>query len=69
MNSTSKKYKTHILILDGDDPERELAFEIEFQRSLTAAERYEIMESLVKDVLELADRNGYQDTPSIVARV
>jgi hypothetical protein len=68
MNPENKKYKTHILILDGDDPERELAFEIEFQRSLTPAERYEIMESLVNDVLEIASRNGYQDTPAIVAR-
>ncbi|MBI2619117.1 MAG: hypothetical protein HYW57_03455 [Ignavibacteriales bacterium] len=63
-----KKYKTHILILDDDDPVREMAFEIEFQLSLTAAERYEIMDSLVKDVLELTGRNGYQDAPAIVAR-
>lgn len=65
---SDKKHKTHILILDDDDPEREMKFEIEFQLSLTAAERYEIMDSLVRDVLELASRNGYQNTPPIVAR-
>ena len=63
-----KKHKTHILILDDDDPEREMAFEIEFQLSLTAAERYEIMDSLVQDGLELASRHGHQNTPTIVAR-
>jgi hypothetical protein len=63
-----KKHKTHILILDDDDPEKELEFEIEFQLSLTAAERYEIMDSLVQDILEMTSRNGYQNTPAIVAR-
>lgn len=29
-----KKPKTHILILDDDDPEREIEFEIKFQLSL-----------------------------------
>lgn len=64
----NKKHKTHILILDDDDPEREMAFEIEFQLSLTSGERYEIMDSLVRDALELASRHGYQNTPAIVAR-
>ncbi|MBI3587425.1 MAG: hypothetical protein HY088_09880 [Ignavibacteriales bacterium] len=63
-----KKHKTHILILDDDNPEKELQFEIEFQLSLTPAERYEIMDSLVQDTLELTTRNGYQNTPAIVAR-
>ena len=65
---SDKKHKTHILILDDDDPEREMKFEIEFQLSLTAAERYEIMDSLVQDVLELTNRSGYQNTPPIVTR-
>lgn len=63
-----KKHKTHILILDDDDPVKEMEFEIEFQLSLTPTERYEIMESLVQDSLELVTRNEYQNTPAIVAR-
>jgi len=63
-----KKHKTHILILDDDDPEREIKFEINFQLSLTPAERYEIMDSLVRDVLEMKSRHGYKNTPAIVAR-
>lgn len=62
------KHKTHILILDDDNPERELEFEIKFQLSLTPAERYEIMDSLVRDVLEMKSKHGYQNTPAIVTR-
>lgn len=60
--------KTYILILDKDDPKRELEFEIEFQLSLTPAERYEAMDRLVNDGLELMARNGYSKTPAIVTR-
>jgi hypothetical protein len=65
---TTNKHKTHILILDDDDPERELEFEIKFQLSLNPAERYEIMDSLVRDVLEMKSKHGYQNTPAIVTR-
>lgn len=44
-----KKHKTHIPILDRDDPQKELEFEIEFQLSLAPAERYEAMDRLVMD--------------------
>ena len=64
----STKNKTHILILDHDDPPKELEFEIEFQLSLTAAERYEAMDRLVKDGLELLERHGYSKTPAIITR-
>ena len=57
-----------ILALDADDPEKELEFELDFQLSLTAAQRYELMDRLVKDGLELVKSHGYQRTPSIVAR-
>jgi hypothetical protein len=62
------KNKTAILILDGDDPGRELEFEIEFQLSLTVEERYEAMERLVETGLELIGRNGYSKTPAVVTR-
>jgi len=63
-----KKRKTYILVLDGDDPERELEFELDFQLSLSAAERYEMMDRLVNDGLEFIQRNGYKNTPAILAR-
>ena len=63
-----KKNKTMILILDRDDPQKELEFEIKFELSLTEAERYEAMDRLVKDGLELIGRNGYSKTPAIITR-
>ena len=66
--SGKKKRRTMILVLGKDDPEKELEFEIDFQLSLTPAERYEIMDRLVKDGLEIIKRNGYKKTPSFIAR-
>jgi hypothetical protein len=66
--ASNKKRKTFILVLDKDDPEKELEFELDFQLSLTAAERYEMMDRLVKDGLEFIQRNGYKNTPAIVTR-
>ncbi len=64
----TEKRKTYMLALDKDDPERELNFEIDFQLTLTEAERYEIMDNLVKDGLEFVEKNGYTSAPAIVAR-
>ena len=57
-----------MLSLEKDDPEKELEFEIQFQLSLTAEQRYEMMDRLVKDGLEFIARNGYSKTPAIVTR-
>jgi hypothetical protein len=61
--------KTHILILDKDDPKKELEFEVKYQLSLSAKERYEIMDRLVKDGLELIKKRGYNPNPKIITRV
>ena len=63
-----KRHKTRILILDRDDPVRELDFEIDYQLSLTAEERYEIMNQLVNDGMELIKQHGYKNTPLFVTR-
>ncbi len=63
-----KKRKTHILILDEDDPQRELEFEIRFQLSLTEEERYDAMDRLIKDWQELVAQHGYSKTPPIATR-
>jgi hypothetical protein len=60
--------KTHILVLDHDDPERELEFEIEFQLSLTERQRYEIMDRLVGDGLARLRERGRKTTPKISVR-
>lgn len=63
-----KLRKTHILILDEDDPQKELEFEIKFQLSLTESERYEAMYRLCKDGLKILKTYGYSKTPKIVIR-
>lgn len=63
-----KRGKTHILILDGHDPKKELEFEVQFQLSLSMKQRYEIMDRLVKDGLEMVKKRGYTTTPAIVTR-
>lgn len=64
-----RRGKTHILILDRDDPKKELEFEVKYQLSLSAKERYEIMDRLVKDGLELIKKRGYNPNPKIITRV
>ena len=39
----AKKKKSHILILDKDNPEKEIDFEIEYQLSLTTQQRFKMM--------------------------
>ncbi len=63
-----RRGKTHILILDTHDPKKELEFEVRFQLSLSAKQRYEIMDRLVKDGLEMVKKRGYTTTPAIVTR-
>jgi hypothetical protein len=64
----SQKHRTHILLLDRDDPEQELQFDIDFQLSLTAEERYEIMHRLVSDGLSLVRNHGHKNTPAFIIR-
>jgi hypothetical protein len=64
----TKKHKTYILALDKDDPEKELEFEIMFQRTLTEEQRYAIMDKLVREGLKQIRKRGYKKTPLIIAR-
>ena len=57
-----------MLIVDGDDPEAELEFEVQFQLSLTAEQRYEAMDQLVKAGMEMIAQHGHSTTPRIVTR-
>jgi hypothetical protein len=63
-----RRGKTDILILDRDDPKKELEFEVQFQLSLSVKQRYEIMDRLVKDGLKLIEKRGPIKGPMIVTR-
>jgi hypothetical protein len=56
------------LILDKDDPKKELEFEVQFQLSLSVKQRYEIMDQLMKDRLKLIEKRGPIKGSMIVAR-
>jgi hypothetical protein len=55
-------------MLDKDDPKKELEFEVQFQLSLSMKQRYEIMDRLVQDGLEIMKKHGYKPTPTIFTR-
>lgn len=63
-----RRGKSHTLILDRDDPERELEFEVDFQLSLTTRQRFAMMFA-ASDFLRKKDRL-YEDrrSPTIVKR-
>jgi len=63
-----KRHKTFILVLEQDDPEKELEFELDLQMSLTAWQRYEIMDRLVKGGMEFMKRDGHKIATAIIAR-
>lgn len=63
-----KKNNTHILVLDKDDPKKELEFEVAFYLSLTEKQRYTIMKKLAKQTLETLKNNDYSKTPAIISR-
>jgi hypothetical protein len=67
-HQSERKHKTHILILDKDDPKKELEFEVQFQLSLSVKQRYEIMDQLMKDRLKLIEKRGPIKGSMIVAR-
>lgn len=64
----TKKKKTHILIVEDDDPEKELEFEIAFQLSLTISQRYKRLMELIKQNQNLLNSNERKKAPSIISR-
>lgn len=63
-----KKQKTFILMLENDDPKRELEFEVAFQLSLTIEQRYKRMKKLFSQTMDTVKKNDYPKTPAIISR-
>ena len=57
-----------LLKLRQDDPERELQFELDFQATLTAAQRLEMMRRRSRVVLETLIRHGHRKPVEIIKR-
>jgi len=63
-----KKRKTHILKLNKYSEKKEKQFEIDFQKSLTTAERFEMMFRISNIMKEILIRNGYRKPIEIIKR-
>jgi len=63
-----KKQKTYILTLEKDDPKKEMEFEIAFQLSLSAAQRYRRMQKMFGKTIT-RKKHDHQKTSEIISRV
>jgi hypothetical protein len=63
-----KKRKTYILQVEGDDPQKELEFEIAFNLTLSEKQRYKIFMRLLKQTIKYVKEHDYPKTPSILSR-
>jgi hypothetical protein len=57
-----------ILKLDRDDEERELEFELAYQRSLTTEERFRMMFQKSRELAEMLIRYGHRKPVEIIKR-
>lgn len=62
------KRKTYICQLDHDDEDRGLEFELQFQSTLTTAERFKMMFEMSDRVKEILIRNGHRKPIEIIQR-
>jgi hypothetical protein len=57
-----------ILKTDKDEPEKELEFELRYQKSLTTQERFTLMIKRSRQILETLIAHGYRKPFEIVKR-
>lgn len=57
-----------VLKLDRDDEERELEFELAYQRSLTTEERFRMMFQKSREIAEMLIRHGHRKPFEIIKR-
>lgn len=55
-------------MLDSDDTERELAFELAYLRSLTTQQRFDLMFRRSREIAEVLLRRGYRKPVEVVKR-
>ena len=57
-----------ILMLDKDDEEKEIDFELDYQLSLTADQRFQMMFQKSRELGELLKKNEHGKSPQIIKR-
>jgi len=63
-----KKNGTYILMLEEDDPRKELEFEIAFQLSLTVEQRYKRMKKMFSETKPAKKKHDHTKATAIVSR-
>jgi len=58
-----------ILKVEEDDEEKEIDFELDYQLSLSADQRFEMMFQKSKDLATMLDKNGHGKSPEIIKRL
>jgi len=57
-----------ILKLDHEDEDKELEFDLDFQSRLTVQERFDVMQSTSRRIMEILIRNGHRKPVEIAKR-
>jgi hypothetical protein len=57
-----------VLKVKGNDPDRELDFELRYLRSLSTQQRFELMFRRSREIAELMAKRGHRRTPKITKR-
>ena len=57
-----------VLKMESDDEEKELEFELAYQRTLTTQQRFELMFRKSREIAEMLLRHGYRKPFEIVKR-
>jgi len=60
--------RTYVLKLSKDNLQKELQFELDFQLSLTTAQRFEMMFRRSNQIKEMLIKNGYRKPVEIIRR-
>ena len=63
------KRKTYVLKIKGNNPKKELEFEIDFQSSLTTQERFEMMFKKSNQIKEQLLKHGHRKPFEIIKRI
>ena len=63
-----RRRKAYICQLDHDDEDKAIEFELEFQSTLTTAERFKMMFEMSNRIKEILIRNGHRKPIEIITR-
>ena len=68
LNTGNESAMAQILKMDKDDEEKEPEFELAYQRTLTTAQRFELMFRKSREIAEVLLKRGYRKPFEIIKR-